>query len=63
MCHLVLLLPILALPLFWFAPLAIAVPAYVVVLILSGWFYWLAVSAMRRPVHTGAEALAHTPVK
>jgi membrane protein implicated in regulation of membrane protease activity len=60
MCHLVLLLPILALPLFWLAPLAIAAPAYVVILIFSGWIYWLAVSAMPRPVQTGAQALAHT---
>jgi len=59
MCHLVLLLPILALPLFWLAPLAIAAPAYALVVVLSGWIYWLAVSAMRRPVQTGAEALAH----
>jgi len=60
MCHLVLLLPILALPLFWLAPLSIAAPAYALVVILSGWIYWLAVSAMRRPVQTGAESLAHS---
>ena len=59
MCHLVLLLPILALPLFWLVPLVIAVPAYVAILVVSGWIYWAAVSAMRRPVQTGAEALAH----
>jgi membrane-bound serine protease (ClpP class) len=41
------------------APLAIAAPAYGVILVFSGWFYWLAVSAMRRPVQTGTEALAH----
>jgi membrane protein implicated in regulation of membrane protease activity len=46
-------------PVFWLVPLAIAVPAYTLVVILSGWIYWLAVSAMRRPVQTGAEALAH----
>jgi membrane protein implicated in regulation of membrane protease activity len=59
MCHLVLLLPVLALPLFWLAPLSIAVPAYALVVVLSGAVYWLVVSAMRRPVQIGAEALAH----
>ena len=59
MCHLVLLLPVLALPLFWLVPLSIAVPAYALVVVLSGGIYWLAVSAMRRPVQTGAESLAH----
>lgn len=63
MCHLVLLLPILALPVFWIAPLAIAAPAYFVVLVFSGWVYWLAVSAMRRPVQTGVDALAHSTGK
>jgi len=59
MCHLVLLLPVLALPLFWLVPLSIAVPAYGAVLIVSGWVYVLAMRAMHRPVQTGVEALAH----
>jgi membrane protein implicated in regulation of membrane protease activity len=60
MCHLMLLLPLLALPIFWLAPLSIAVPAYAAVLILSGWIYLLALRAMHRPVQTGMEALLHS---
>jgi membrane protein implicated in regulation of membrane protease activity len=60
MCHVILLLPLLALPIFWFAPLSIAVPAYAAVLILSGWIYLLAIRAMHRPVQTGLEALLHS---
>jgi membrane protein implicated in regulation of membrane protease activity len=60
MCHLILLLPLLALPLFWLAPLSIAVPAYAAVLILSGGIYFLAMRAMHRPVQIGVEALLHS---
>jgi membrane protein implicated in regulation of membrane protease activity len=58
-CHLILLLPLLALPLFWLTPLSIALPAYVAVLALSGGIYLLAMRAMHRPVQTGMEALVH----
>ena len=57
MCHVLLLLPLVALPVFWIAPLAIALPVYGVVLALSAAIYWYAVQAMRRPVQTGAEVL------
>jgi len=58
-CHLILLLPLLALPLFWLTPLSVALPAYVAVLGLSGGIYLLAIRAMHRPVQTGTEALLH----
>jgi inner membrane protein len=60
MCHLVLLMPVLAIPLFWFAPLSVATPVYGLILIVSGWLYYLTVRAMRRPMKTGAEALVHS---
>ena len=60
MCHLILLLPLVALPLFWLVPLSIAVPAYAAVLILSGVTYFLAIRAMHRPVQIGVEALLHS---
>jgi membrane protein implicated in regulation of membrane protease activity len=60
MCHLILLLPLVALPLFWLVPMSIAVPAYIAVLILSGGIYFLAIHAMHRPVQTGVEALLHS---
>lgn len=59
MCHLILLMPVLALPLFWVLPIPVAVPVYTVVLVVSGWVYWLALRAMHRPVQTGREALLH----
>lgn len=57
MCHLVLLLPVLALPLFWWLPPLEALPAYAVVLILSGWIYYYIMAALRRPVQIGPERL------
>lgn len=63
MCHLILLLPVLALPLFWLMPLTIAVPVYVIVLVVSAWVYLLALRAMHQPVRTGVEELLHAPGK
>ena len=57
MCHLILLLPVLALPVFWLMPLALAVPVYGIVLGFSAAIYWYAVQAMRRPVQTGSEGM------
>ncbi|MCE9687298.1 NfeD family protein [Shewanella sp. AS16] len=59
MCHILLVLPFLALPLFWLLPQAVAVPIYGIVLILSIAIYLLAIRAMRLPVVTGPEALVH----
>ncbi len=60
MCHIILLMPVLAIPLFWFLPLLVAVPVYGVILVASGWVYYLAIRVMRRPVGTGIEALIHS---
>jgi membrane protein implicated in regulation of membrane protease activity len=60
MCHLILLLPLLAIPLFWLVPMSIAVPVYIAVLVLSGGIYYLAIRAMQRPVQTGREVLLHS---
>jgi membrane protein implicated in regulation of membrane protease activity len=60
MCHLVLLLPLLALPVFWLVPLWIAVPTYAAVLILSGGTWFLAMRAMHQPVQIGVQALLHS---
>lgn len=57
MCHIALLLPLLALPVLWIWPLAVSVPVYVVVAAVSAAIYWYAVLAMRRPVATGAEGM------
>lgn len=57
MCHLLLVLPLLALPLFWVFPLSVALPAYGAVAGLSGAIYWYAIQAMKQPIQNGAESL------
>lgn len=59
MCHLILSLPLLALPVFWLLPLGAAIPLYGATLALTAGVYVLAVMAMRKPVCTGAEDLLH----
>lgn len=60
MCHLILLLPLISLPLFWLLPLALSVPLYLGISALSALIYYLTIKAMRRPVETGVEALMHS---
>ncbi len=60
MCHLVLLMPVIALPVFWLMPPAYAVPIYAVIAFLSGLVYWLITRAMRNPVATGTESIIGT---
>jgi len=57
MCHIALMLPLLALPVLWMWPLAVSGPVYVVIAAVSAAIYWYAVLAMRRPVETGAEGM------
>ncbi|PSU05416.1 hypothetical protein C9I92_21760 [Photobacterium ganghwense] len=59
MCHLILLLPILALPLFWLTPFSFAIPLYFFIVIVSAVIYWLTYRAMHLPIETGSEALHH----
>lgn len=57
MCHLVLLLPVFGLALFWVLPFPVAAVLYAFVLVISLWMYRLVMSAMALPVETGVEAL------
>jgi len=59
MCHLLLLMPLLGLPMFWFLPLAVAAPVYAVVLALSAWLYVLTMRAMHKPLLLGRASLLH----
>lgn len=59
MCHLILAMPVLALPLLWLLPFDIGGPLYGVVLALAFAAYVMIVRAMRRPVTAGPEALMH----
>ena len=57
MVHLILLLPIIGLVVFWVLPLSIALPAYLVLLGISGIIYYLAIRSTHRPTTTGKDGL------
>lgn len=57
MCHLLLFMPVFALPVFWIWPLSTALPVYLVIFVISVWIYIYVIKAMRRPVETGMEKL------
>jgi membrane protein implicated in regulation of membrane protease activity len=60
MCHLILIgLPLLALSAFWFLPLALALPTFVVLIAATVLFYAFLVKGARRPMMNGTEALLH----
>ena len=60
MCHLILLMPVFALVVFWIWPLSVAGLVYAVITALSLWMYAYIWLAMRRPVLGGAEELLHS---
>jgi len=57
MCHLILVMPVIALPVLWLLPLGEGVTVYATVLVLTVAVYWLAVKAMRAPLQIGRETL------
>jgi membrane protein implicated in regulation of membrane protease activity len=63
MCHLILMLPLLALYSFWIWPIWIDGLFYVVVALASGFMYLFLMRAMRQPVLTGVEGLLQSTGK
>lgn len=57
MCHLLLLLPVLTLPVFWVWPLSVAGPLYAVVVAVSVFFYLYVWKAWRTPPANGLQNL------
>lgn len=57
MCHILFVLPLISLPVFFLLPFYQAVVAYALVLLVSGAFYWLIWKDMQRPVTTGIEGM------
>lgn len=57
MCHILLFLPVVALPVFWLLPLSVALPVYALALVIAFWIYALAIKTRRRPAMTGAEGM------
>jgi membrane protein implicated in regulation of membrane protease activity len=51
------LLPLLALPVFWFLPLIWSIPIYIVCVLISASMFWLMRRSMSRQPVTGAESL------
>jgi len=54
MCHVILLLLFFGLPVFWLRPLSMALPVYLLILLLSAWVYYYTIAAMCRDVTEGA---------
>ncbi|MFQ5755903.1 MAG: NfeD family protein [Acidiferrobacterales bacterium] len=63
MCHIILALPILGLPVFWLWPVGVAAPVYAVIVMISIWTYAFVMRAMRRPVETGTEEMLHAKAR
>lgn len=57
MCHIVLVLPIVALPIFMIFPLVEASLYYGLILVACAILYWLMVKDMRMPASTGVEGM------
>ncbi len=60
MCHVVLLMPILGLPLFWLLPLGYALPTNIALWLIAAFLYWLIRKAMRKPIQDGFQSLIGT---
>jgi membrane-bound serine protease (ClpP class) len=63
MCHVVLALPFLSLPVFWLWPAQVALPVYGTILALSLWMYFYILRLMKRPVTTGSEEILRSTGK
>lgn len=57
MCHLILFMPLIALPIFWFMPPNLAIPIYAVIVVISGLTYRVIRKSMKERPKTGAESL------
>jgi membrane protein implicated in regulation of membrane protease activity len=58
-----LLLPLIGIVVFWLLPLPIAIPVYLIILLVSGLMYWVIVRAMKKPSKYGLEGLTGAEVR
>jgi membrane protein implicated in regulation of membrane protease activity len=58
--HLILLLPLIGLAVFWLLPPSSAIPAYLAILLASAGMYWAILRAVKRTPTTGAMGLKGT---
>ncbi len=57
MCHVIFVLPLIGLVLFWLLPLEQALLYYSLILVVCAVLYWLMWKDMRRPATTGVEGM------
>lgn len=57
MHHLILLLPLIGLVVFWLLPLSSAIPVYLAILLASAGMYWAILRAIKKTPTTGASGL------
>lgn len=57
MCHLILLMPVLTLPIFWLMPPGLSIPIYAVIVVLTALLYRLIARSMGKQPLTGKEGL------
>jgi membrane-bound ClpP family serine protease len=57
MCHILWMMPILGLPLFWFLDFSVALPLYLGILALSGVVMGLTVQSLKQPPSSGLEGM------
>jgi membrane protein implicated in regulation of membrane protease activity len=57
MCHLILLMPVFALPVFWLFPFSTALPIYLIISGISAFLYFLIFKAMMMKPRVGKEAM------
>ena len=60
MCHLILLMPVVGLPLFWLLPLGYALPINIALWLLSVFLFRLIRKAMMKPLQDGFRSLIGT---
>jgi membrane-bound ClpP family serine protease len=57
MCHILWVMPILALPLFWFLDFWVALPLYLVILAISAVVQFLTIRSFQKPASSGMEGM------
>ena len=57
MCHILFLMPVLGLPLFWILDFDIALPLYLGILALSGVVLFLTMQSIKKPPSSGVEGM------
>lgn len=60
MCHILLLMPLLGLPVFWLMPLGQALPVYTIIVLISGLLYWLIWRSTKISAELGPESVIGT---